>query len=348
MTMKAITYTTYGPPDVLQLNEVEKPSPNDDEILVRVRATTATVADVRARGFDIPRSVWLPARVVLGLWAPRKPILGMELAGDVEAVGRGVTRFKVGDEVFGATTASGFGAYAEYACLPEDAAVSIKPSTLSHGETAALPVGARTALHFLRKAGVQPGHKVLVYGASGSVGTYAVQLAKHFGAVVTGVCSTANLDLVESLGADAVIDYTTGAFAALEERFDVVFEAVNKSRFQDCARVLKKGGVYLNVTDPLPSLSMLWTRVTTGKRLLLGQNPSQDAGDLDYLRGLVEAGHLRPVIDRCYPFDQVAEAHRYVETGRKKGNVVLALDATSWREAARRSSLVRTRGLSPV
>jgi len=325
-TMKAITYTRYGPPDVLQLSEVEKPLPDDGEILVRVHATTATVADVRARGFDIPRSVWLPARVVLGLWAPRKPILGMELAGEVEAVGRGVTRFQSGDEVFGATTASGFGAYAEYACLPENAAVSIKSATLSYGEAAALPVGARTALHFLRKAGVQRGQKILVYGASGSVGTYAVQLAKHIGADVTGVCSTANLDLVTSLGADAAVDYTTGAFAALaEQQFDVVFEAVNKSRFQDCARVLKKGGVYLNVTDPLPSLPMLWTRVTTGKRLLLGQSPSQDAGDLDYLKGLVEAGHLRPVIDRCYSLDRVAEAHRYVETGRKKGNVVLTV-----------------------
>lgn len=322
--MKAIVYQKYGSPDVLEMREVAKPAPRDDEILVKVHATTATVADVRSRSFTVPRSVWLPARISLGLRKPLKAILGVELAGEVESVGKDVKRFRKGDPVFAAALIS-FGAYAEYKCLPEDAAISIKPSNLTYEEAAALPIGARTALHYLRKANIQPGQKILVYGASGSVGTYAVQLAKYFGAQVTGVCSTANVELVRSLGADRVIDYTKEDFSKNAETYDVILEAVDKSSFSACMKALKKDGVYQNVTTPLPSIQMLWTKITSSKQLMLGENPPESAEDLVFLKELVEAGKIKPVIDRCYPLEQIVEAHRYVDTGHKKGNVVISV-----------------------
>jgi NADPH:quinone reductase-like Zn-dependent oxidoreductase len=326
--MKAVVYTKYGPPEVLQLKEVEKPVLKDNELLVKVHATTVTVGDCRARSFTVPRSFWLPARISLGLRKPRKAILGLELAGEIESVGKDVKLFKKGDQVFAATLIS-FGAYAEYKCLPEDAAVSIKPSNITYEEAAALPIGARTALHYLRKANIQRGQKVLVYGASGSVGTYAVQLAKYFGAEVTGVCSTPNLELVKSLGADKVIDYTVEDFAAKDETYDVIFEAVDKSSFSACMRSLKKDGIYLNVTAPLPSIQMLWTKMTSSKKLMLGENPPEKAEDLTFLKELVEAGKIKPVIDRSYPLDQIVEAHRYVDKGHKKGNVVITVEHSS-------------------
>jgi NADPH:quinone reductase-like Zn-dependent oxidoreductase len=326
--MKAVVYTKYGPPEVLQLKEVEKPVLKDNELLVKVHATTVTVGDCRARSFTVPRSFWLPARISLGLRKPRKAILGLELAGEIESVGKDVKLFKKGDQVFAATLIS-FGAYAEYKCLPEDAAVSIKPSNITYEEAAALPIGARTALHYLRKANIQRGQKVLVYGASGSVGTYAVQLAKYFGAEVTGVCSTPNLELAKSLGADKVIDYTVEDFAAKDETYDVIFEAVDKSSFSACMRSLKKDGIYLNVTAPLPSIQMLWTKMTSSKKLMLGENPPEKAEDLTFLKELVEAGKIKPVIDRSYPLDQIVEAHRYVDKGHKKGNVVITVEHSS-------------------
>lgn len=320
--MKAIVYHQYGSPEVLCLKEVAKPTPKDNEVLIKIYATTATVADSRSRSFTVPPSVWLPARISLGLTKPKKTTLGVELAGEIEAVGKNVTRFKTGDQVFAATLIS-FGAYAEYICLPEDAAIAIKPPNIMYEEAAALPIGARTALHYLRKVNIQPGQKVLVYGASGSVGTYAVQLAKYFGAEVTGVCSTANLELVKSLGADKVIDYTVEDFSTKAEKYDVVFEAVDKSSFSACMRALKEDGIYVNVTEPLPNIEMLWIKMSSSKKLMLGENPPESPEDLIFLKELVEAGKIKPVIDRCYPLEQIVNAHRYVDGGHKKGNVVI-------------------------
>lgn len=323
--MKAIVYTRYGPPDVLELKQVEKPIPKENEILVKVKATTVTVADIRSRSFTIPPAFWLPARITLGLKRPKKEILGMELAGEVELVGKNVKKFKPGDRVFAASLA-GFGAYAEYKCLEEDGPVAIKPSNISYGEAAAIPIGARTALYFLRKAGIKSGLSVLVYGASGSVGSYAVQIAKYFGANVTGVCSTANLELIKSLGADKVIDYTAEDFSSTDETYDVIFEAVNKSSFSACMNLLKKNGTYINVTEPLPSVQMLWTKLTSNKKLLLSRNSPETSDALNFLKELVEKGKIKVVIDRYYSFDEIVEAHRYVEKGHKRGNVVINVE----------------------
>ena len=323
--MRAVVYEKYGSPDVLELREVAKPTPKDNEILVKIYATTVSAGDCRARSFTVPPAFWLPARISLGFRKPKKAILGLELAGEVETVGRNVKRFKKGDPVFAATLI-GAGAYAQYRCLPEDAAIAIKPSNLTFEEAAALPIGARTALHYLRKANLQKGQKVLVYGASGSVGTYAVQLAKYFGAEVTGVCSTSNVELVKSLGADRVIDYTAEDFSNQREMYDVIFEAVDKSSFSACMKALKKNGIYLNVVTPVAGLRMLWTKMTTNKKLMLGESVPEKAEYLTFLKELVEAGKLKAVIDRCYPLEQIVEAHRYVDKGHKKGNVVITVE----------------------
>jgi NADPH:quinone reductase-like Zn-dependent oxidoreductase len=323
--MKAIVYKRYGSPDVLQLKEIEKPIPKENEILVKVKATTVTVADIRSRSFTVPPAFWLPARITLGFKQPKKEILGMELAGVVESVGKDVKRFKEGDQVFAASLA-GFGAYAEYKCLPEDGPVTIKPSNITFEEAAAIPIGARTALFFLRKTNIERGQKVLVYGASGSVGSYAVQLAKYLGAEVTGVCSTSNLELVKSLGADKVIDYTKEDFSSNSETYDVIFEAVNKSSFTDCMKLLKKDGTYINVTEPLPSARMIWTQLTTSKKLILSRNSPETPEALNFLKELVENGSVKVVIDRNYTLEEIVEAHRYVEQGHKKGNVVITVE----------------------
>lgn len=323
--MKAMVYTKYGGPEVLQIKEVNKPIPRENEILVKVKATTVTVADIRSRSFTVPPVFWLPARITLGFRQPKKEILGMELAGEVEAVGKEVKRFKAGDQVFAASLA-GFGAYAEYKCLPEDGPISFIPDNISYEEAAAIPIGARTALYFLRKAAIQSGQRVLVYGASGSVGSYAIQLAKYFGANVTGVCSTANIEWVKSLGADKVIDYTVEDFSETDERYDVIFEAVNKSSFSACMKSLKKGGTYINITEPLPKVQMLWTQLTSSKKLLFSRNSPETPEALNFLKDLVEMGKLKVVIDRTYPFEEMVEAHRYVEKGHKKGNVVITME----------------------
>jgi len=322
--MKAVKYSQYGPPEVLELKNVEKPTPKDNEILVGVHATTVTVADVRARSFTVPTSFWIPARIAMGITKPKRMILGAELAGEIESVGKDVKRFKQGDQVF-ASTLGTFGSYAEYKCLPEDGMIATKSGNMRYEEAAALPIGARTALHYVRKANIQPGQKILVYGASGSVGTYAVQLAKYFGAEVTGVCSATNLELVKSLRADKVIDYTVEDFSTKGETYDVILETVDKSSFSACMKVLKKGGIYLNVTVPFPSMEMVWAKMTSGKKLMLGENPPKRAEDLVYLKELVETGKLKVVIDQNYPLDQIVEAHRYVDKGHKKGNVVITV-----------------------
>ena len=324
--MKAIVYTEYGKPEVLQLKEVEKPKPKDNEILVKVKATTVTAGDIRVRSFNVPKAFWLPARITLGIRKPKNAILGMELAGEVSAVGKNVKLFKQGDQVFAASQ-SGFGAYAEYKCLPENGPVASKPTNISYEEAAAIPIGARTALFYLRKANIQPGQRVLVYGASGSVGSYAVQIAKFFGANVTGVCSTSNIKLVKFLGADQVIDYTKDDFSNKGESYDVIFEAVNKSSFSACMKTLKNEGIYLNMTIPLPGFRMVWTKLMTKKKIYLSENSPENPEALYFLKELVETGKLRVIIDRTYTLDDITEAHRYVEKGHKRGNVVITIES---------------------
>ena len=323
--MKAIVCTKYGPPDVLKLKEVDKPTPKDNEVLVKIHATTVTVGDSRVRSFTVPLSFWLLARIALGLRKPKKAILGSELSGEIESVGKDVKLFKKGDQVF-AYPGHHFGAYAEYICLPEDWAVAIKPTNVTYEEAAAIPYGSNTAWYFLRKGNIRSEQKVMIYGASGSVGTFAVQLAKYFGAEVTGVCSTTNLELVKSLGADKVIDYNKDDFTKNGETYDVIFDTVGKSSFSGCMRSLKKEGTYLQtVATPALSARMRWTSITSSKKLI-GGTATPKTENLIYLKELVEAGKIKPVIDRRYPLEQIVEAHRYVDKGHKKGNVVITVE----------------------
>ena len=309
--MKAIICTKYGPPEVLKLVEVEKPYPKDNELLVKIRATTVHIGDSKIRRFEPGMGpikdllLWPIMKIMLGFFGPRKKILGMELAGDIEAVGKNVKSFKVGDAVF-ASTDMRFGTYAEYTCLPQDSAVALKPANLSYEEAATVPNGCLTAYHVLKKAKIQSGQKVFIYGASGSVGTFAVQLAKYLGAEVTGVCSTTNLEMVRGIGADKVIDYTSEDFTQNGETYDVIFDAVGKIARANRKISLKQGGVYLNVLTTTDGLKI-------------------KAEDLRYIRELCEAGHIKPVIDRHYPLEQMVEAHRYVDKGHKKGNVVIVV-----------------------
>ena len=324
--MKAVVCTRYGPPEVLQLRDVPKPAPKDDEILVRIHATTVTAADVIDRSFTFPPWLWLFARMSLGLIRPKNSILGFELAGEIESAGKETKRFKEGDRVFASTFEFGFGCYAEYKCLPGEGAVAMKPTNMTYEEAAAVPLGGLTALTFLRdRANIQNGQKVLIYGASGSIGTSAVQLAKYYGAEVTGVCSTTNLELVKALGADKVIDYTQEDFTKSGQTYDIIFDTVNKSSFSRCKSSLRQRGIYLTTFPTLTFiLQMLWTSMF-GSKKVIGGEASEKAEDLIFLKELIEAGKIRSVIDRCYSLEQIVEAHRYVEKGHKKGNVAISV-----------------------
>jgi len=330
--MKAIVWTKYGPPDVLQLKEVEKPTPKDNEVLIRIYAATVTSGDCEMRRMKTAIRYRYLMRLVVGLLRPKRiTILGMELAGEIESVGKDVKLFKEGDQVFAATGFIGMGAYAEYICLPEeskkseDGVLAIKPVNMTYEEAATVPVGGLEALNFLRQGNIKKGEMVLINGASGTIGTFAVQLAKYFGAEVTGVCSTKNLEIVKSLGANKVIDYTQEDFTKNSETYDFILNVVRKSSFSGCIRSLKQNGRYL-IADPGLSLRIRgrWTSKTSSKKVIFGAaHPKPE--DLLFLKELIEGGKIKSVIDRCYPLEQTAKAHSYVETGHKKGHVVITM-----------------------
>ncbi len=324
--MKAVVYTKYGPPDVLQLEEVEKPIPGDDEVLIKMYAAAVTTVDCFNRKGDP-----FISRFFTGLIRPKATILGTVFAGEIEAVGKDVKRLREGDQVF-AETGVDYGAYAEYVCLPEEGVIAIKPANMTYDEAAAVCEGVLTALPFLRdKANIQSGQKILINGASGSVGTSAVQLAKYFGAEVTGVCSTTNLEMIKSLGADEVIDYTKEDFTKTGRTYDIIFDAVAKSSFSRCKGSLKQSGIYLSTLPTLTIyLQVLWTSKIGSKKAMFaatGLRPSKErTKDLIFIKELIEEGKIKAVIDRRYSMEQMAEAQRYVETGHKKGNVVITVE----------------------
>ena len=323
--MKAIVCTRYGRPEVLQIKEVEKPTPKENEILIRVHATTVTAGDVRVRRFDVPVLFWFPIRLALGLKKPKQPILGVEYAGEVKSVGTGIKNFKKGDRVFGSTSWLKFGCYAEYTVQKEDGIISKIPENLGFEEVAPVPFMGIGALHFIKKAAIQKGQKMLIYGASGAVGTYAVQLANHFGAEVTAVCSTANLELVKSLGARKVIDYSTEDFSLEKEQYDIFLDAVGKCPFSKAIKSIKKDGKYITVDRNFnQTIQGLWTQLTSKKKVIAG-TASAKTEDLEFLTELLASGKLKSVIDKVYPFEKMVDAHRYVDLGHKKGNVVVTL-----------------------
>jgi NADPH:quinone reductase-like Zn-dependent oxidoreductase len=325
--MRAIVCTRYGPPDVLRLKEVRKPVPKDDEVLVRIRATTVSAADCELRRFDFAPWIWLPMRLGFGIFRPRRRVLGQELAGDVEAVGAKVGSLKKGDRVFG-TTGIGLGAYAEYVCLREDpptGAMATMPANLDYAEAAAIPYGGGEALAFLRKADVRSGQRVLVNGAGGSFGTFAVQLAKILGAHVTAVDSAPKLEMLRTLGADRVVDYAREDVTAGRETWDVIFDIVRGTRSDRMVRRLTANGWLVMANPGFLQIVRAWRASRgTGKRWsFAGAGGTRD--DLAYLRGLVEAGQLRAVVDRRFPLEQIVEAHRFAETGQKLGNIVVTV-----------------------
>ena len=323
--MKAIVYKRYGSPDVLELKVLEKPTPKDNEVLIKTHATTVTSVDWRARSLSMPVGFGFLGRLVFGVSRPRQPILGTELAGEIESVGKDVSKFKVGDQVF-AFSGAGFGCHAEYKCMPEDGAVVLKPANLTFDEAAAISFGGTTALDFFRRGKLQRGERVLINGASGGVGTAAVQLAKHFGADVTGVCSSANVELVRSLGAAHVIDYTQDDFTQNGASYDIIVDTVGTAPFSRSKDSLKDGGRLLMVLGGLPDMLQIpWVSMTSSNKIIAGPAAGR-ADDLRFLAKLAEAGEFKPVIDRRYPFERIAEAHSYVDTGRKKGNVVITLE----------------------
>ncbi len=317
--MRAVVYEEYGPPEVLQIAEVEKPTPEKNEVLIKVSATTVTAACMLMR-----KGTPALGRLILGLRKPKRPIPGIELAGEVESIGSEVTRFSIGDKVYGFAGLNS-GTYAEYACFPEDGSLAAKPHNLSYEQATAAVDGATTALFFLRdKANIKEGQEVLIIGASGSIGTYAVQLAKLFGAKVTGVCSTANMELVKSLGADKVVDYTKENFTESGDFYDIVFDTVGKSSFSQCNPSLKVNGCYLPTVGLANSFLSRWTKIRGGKRVITGMSIHKNEA-LVFIKELIESGKIEVVIDRIYPLEEIVEAHRYVEQGHKVGSVVISV-----------------------
>ena len=324
--MKAIVHTKYGPPDELQLEQVDKPVPRDNEVLIKIHATTVTTTDCNARNFTfVPKSFVFFARVMFGFKKPKINILGIDLAGEIEAAGKDVKLFKKGDHVFG-SPGTKFGAHAEYCCVPEDGALAIKPAGMRWEEAAAISLAGNTALFFIRDlAKIQSGQKILIHGASGAIGTYAVQLAKYYGAEVTGVCSAKNAEMVKSLGADKVIDYTKEDFTKNDERYDFVFDVVGKTTFSQCKGILKPRGIYLeNMLELKGFLKMMLTSIIGGKKIKGGVATAR-AENLIFFIKLIESGTIKPVIDRIFPLEKTAEAFQYVEQGHKKGNVIITI-----------------------
>jgi NADPH:quinone reductase-like Zn-dependent oxidoreductase len=323
--MKAILWTAYGPPDVLRLGEVVKPVPREDEVLIHIHATTAFQGDCEMRRLKLPFRLGLPLRIYNGFLKPKRiRILGQELAGEVEAIGSGVQKFKPGDQVFG-TTGFLLGSYAEYTCLPEAGGLAIKPVNMTYEQAAAVPVGGLEALYFLKQADIKSGQKVLINGAGGSIGTFAVQLAKVYGAEVTAVDSAGKLDMLRSIGADHVIDYTREDFTKGGQVYDVIYDVVGRSPFSRSMRSIREGGIYLLGNAGLTQTIRGSSASRAGRRKVIMGTSSQKAEDLLALKGLIEAGRIKTVIDRIYPLEQMAEAHAYVDTGQKKGNVVITI-----------------------
>jgi len=324
--MKAIVWTKYGPPDVLELKEVEKPTPKDNEVLIRIHATTVTAGDCEIRGLKFSLALRFLMRLGFGLRKPRKifSILGSELAGEIESVGKDVKLFRKGDQVF-ASTGPNLGTYAEYKCLPEDGMLVIKPANMTYEEAAAVPTGGFNALHFLRKGNIQSGQKVLISGASGTIGTFAIQIAKYYGAEVTAVGNPTSLEVMKSLGADNVIDFTQEDFTKNGETYDVIFDVVGKSSYSGCIRSLKEKGLYI-LANPKLSLIFrkLWTSMTSSKKVITGI-VRERIEDLIFLKELIEEGKIKSAIDKSYPLEQIVEAHSYVDTGQKTGNVVIVV-----------------------
>ncbi|HOU13149.1 MAG TPA: NAD(P)-dependent alcohol dehydrogenase [Anaerolineae bacterium] len=333
--MKAIVYIQFGPPEVLQFKDVEKPAPKENEVLIRIHATSVNFGDLMARNFkavsprkfNMPFIIWLPAKISFGLQRPKLSIPGSEFAGEIEAVGKAVTRFKTGDPVFGFSSGR-FGAYAEYLCLPENGMLAIKPANLTYEEAAVVPYGAITALNLLKKVNIQPGQKVLIHGASGGIGSAAVQIARHLGAEVTGVCGTPRLEFVKSLGASQVIDYTKEDFTQNGETYDLILDILGKGSFSRMKNSLKPNGIVLYASFKMKQLvQMLWTSRAGGRKVICALAPGS-AADLMTVKALIEAGQIKAVIDQSFPLEHIAEAHRYVEQGHKKGNVVITVGNT--------------------
>ena len=331
--MKAIIYIKYGTPEVLQLKEIEKPVPKDNELLIKVHAASVNYGDITARNFaniparkfNMPMFLWFPAKIMFGINKPKKQILGSEFSGEVEATGREVKKFKVGDQVFGYLGQT-MGANAEYLCMPEKKNVEIKPKNMSYEEAATIPYGSLMALNLLKKVNIQPGHEVLINGASGSIGAAALQLAKFFGADVTGVCGTPRLEFVKSLGADKVIDYTKEDFTQNDETYDLIFDILGKSSFSRCKNSLKPNGKYLLASFKTKQLfQMLSTKISGDKKVICGL-ATEKPDDLTFIKELAESGKIKAIIDKSFPMEQAAEAHRYVEAGHKRGSVVITLE----------------------